>query len=61
MDAITLGLGVSSIAALPLGAIIKRSYTQESRITTLEANARNAKEKLDSIDEKLDRLIERFL
>lgn len=61
MDLLTLGLGAGTLAAIPLGAVAKLSWTNEHRISTLEADAKTAKEKLDTIDKKLDRLIERFL
>lgn len=68
MDFISLGIGFGGIAIVPLGAVIKKSYNNEHRITTLEANYVNMDEKLEDLkkgqtaqSDKLDRLIERFL
>ena len=61
MDMVTLGLGVSTIVAIPLGAAVKKSYSNEKRIATLEANNTTTKEAVERIETKLDRLIERFL
>lgn len=60
-DFITLGLGVGTIAMIPLGAAVKKSYNNEKRISALEANYNGVEAKLTSVDAKLDRLIERFL
>lgn len=61
MDMITLGLGVGSIAMVPLGAAVKKSINNEKRISTLEADNITMKAAVVRIEEKLDRLIERFL
>lgn len=60
-DFITLGLTAAGVAFVPIGAFVKKSYNNEHRITTLEANYENVDKKLDSVEEKIDRLIERFL
>lgn len=68
MDFITLGIGSATIVAIPLGAAVRKSYTNESRISKLEANYLNLSERLTEMrDEqknqttKLDQLINRFL
>ncbi len=68
MDLITLGLGIGTIAIVPLGAVVKKSYANEKRLTILETNYLNVDEKLQELrneqqnqTQKLDRLIERFL
>ncbi len=68
MDIIILGLGIGTIAVVPLGAVVKRSYKNDTRLTVLETNYTNVEEKLEDLKRgqkdqsaKLDRLIERFL
>ncbi len=61
MDLITLGISVSTVAIVPLGAVIKKSYRNERRLTVLETNSENVDMKLTEVSAKLDRLIERFL
>lgn len=61
MDILTLGIGIGGIAVVPLGAIVKKSYSNEKRLTVLETNYDNVDTKLTELNTKLDRLIERFL
>lgn len=68
MDMITLGLGIGSIAIVPLGAVVKKSYNNEKRLAVLETNYANVDRMLTEMKDeqknqttKLDRLIERFL
>lgn len=72
MDMITLGLGIGGIVVTPLGvavgAAVKKSYTNEKRLTVLETNYTNVARTLTRIENeqrdqtnKLDRLIEKFL
>lgn len=72
MDMITLGLGIGGIVITPLGvavgAAVKKSYSNEKRLTVLETNYKNVAQTLSEIKSeqrdqtnKLDRLIERFL
>jgi hypothetical protein len=61
MELVTLGLGVSTLAMVPLGAAVKKSYSNEKRLAVLETNDVVAKEAIVRIEAKLDRLIERFL
>lgn len=68
MDMITLGLGIGSIAIVPLGAVVKKSYNNEKRLAILETNYANVDRMLTEMKDeqknqttKLDRLIERFL
>lgn len=61
MDVLTLGLGVGTIAVVPLGALVKKSYSNEKRLAVLETNDEHSKAAINRIEEKLDRLIERFL
>lgn len=68
MDLITLGLGVGTLAMVPLGAVVKKSYSNEKRLTTLEANYANVERTLTDLRNeqrdqtlKLDRIVERVL
>lgn len=61
MDMVTLGLGLGTLATVPLGAAVKKSYSNERRLTVLETNYGNIDSRLTALNEKLDRLIERFL
>lgn len=61
MDLVTLGLGVGTIAVVPLGALVKKSYTNEKRLAVLETNNEHTKAAVERIEAKLDRLIEKFL
>ncbi len=68
MDLITLGLGATTIALVPLGAAVKKSYANEKRLAVLETNYDNLDERLTELrdeqksqTQKLDQLINRFL
>lgn len=61
VDMISLGLGAASIMAVPLGAVLKKAYALDRRLTILETNHENINAKLTSVENKLDRLIDKFL
>lgn len=60
-DIVSLGIGFAGVVMVPLGAVIKKSYTNDKRLTVLETNAENSETAIVRIEAKLDRLIERFL
>lgn len=68
MDLITLGIGITGIAAIPLGAITKVVWDYGPRLTVLETNYKNLDQKLTEMrteqrdqTQKLDRIVERVL
>ena len=59
---------VAGVVLVPVGAFVKKVYANETRLTVLEANYLNLDRKMSDImvtahntNEKLDRLVERFL
>jgi len=59
---------VAGVVLVPVGAFVKKVYSNETRLTVLEANYLNLDRKMSDImvtahntNEKLDRLVERFL
>lgn len=68
MDIITLGIGVATVAMVPLGAVTKAVIAYGPRLTVLETNYANLERTLTDLRNeqrdqtlKLDRIVERVL